>query len=82
MWASYDRGVYRLKFHLAQILGHEVGPCSNTNPKILRRTIKSLEETKTTKVTKATLKSQMTGGGVAGLGGDHESGTGSYSTST
>lgn len=73
--------VYKLKFHLAQIRGHGIGPCINTNPEIIRRAIKSLEEIETMKVTKATLKSQMAGGGVAGLRGDREGGIGSSSAS-
>ena len=28
-------GVYRLKYHLAQIPGFDVGPCTNTNPEII-----------------------------------------------
>jgi len=29
-------GVYRLKYHLAKISGHDVGPCSNVSPEIMR----------------------------------------------
>ena len=70
-----------MKYHLAQIPRHEVGICTKTNLGIIHRAVKSLEEIETTKVTKTTLNSQMVGGGVVGFGGDHESGTGSSSTS-
>jgi len=79
MWSSHDRGVYRLKYHLAQIPGHEVAPCTNTNPEIIRRAMNSLGEIETTKLSKTALKSQILGFGV-----DRESGSGSsasaYST--
>jgi hypothetical protein len=29
-------GVYRLKYHLAKIPGHDVGPCKNVSPEIMR----------------------------------------------
>jgi hypothetical protein len=29
-------GVYRLKYHLAKILGFDVGPCNNVSPEIMR----------------------------------------------
>jgi hypothetical protein len=29
-------GVYMLKYHLAKILGHDVGPCSNVSIEIMR----------------------------------------------
>ena len=41
-------GVYRLKYHLAQIPGHEVGHCKNTNPEIIKRAMNSLGEIETT----------------------------------
>lgn len=49
-------GVYRLKYHLAQIPRRGVGPCTNTNAEIIRRSMRSLEELKQDKVTKADLK--------------------------
>lgn len=73
------RGVYRLKYHLAQIPGHEVGPCTNTNTRIIRRALRSLEEIEQTKLSKLALKSKLVGNRV--LGGEYESGTGSTSAS-
>ena len=70
-------GVYRLKYHLAQIPGHEVGPCTNTNPEIIRRAINSLEEIETTKLSKAALKSQISRFRV-----DRESGSGSLASTS
>ena len=64
MWASYDEGVYILKYRFTQVPWHEVGPCSNTNLEIIRRALKSLEETEQTKLSKAALKSQLAGLGV------------------
>ena len=51
--------VYRLKYHLAQIRGRDVGPCTNTNAEIIRRAMRSLEELEQDKVTKADLKKQL-----------------------
>lgn len=48
---------------------------------IIYKALKSLEEIKTTKVTKATPKSQMAGGRMVGLECDRESGIGSSSAS-
>ena len=70
-------GVYRLKYHLAQIPGHEVGPCTNYNPEIIRRAMNSLGEIETTKLSKAALKSQISGFGV-----DRESGSGSSASAS
>ena len=61
-----------MKYHLAQVPVHEVGPCTNTNPEIIRRALKSLEGIETTKLSKAALKSQ-----IARFRGDRESGSGS-----
>ena len=77
MWSTHGRGLYRLKYHLAQIPRHEVSPCTNTNPEIIRRAINSLEEIKTTKLSKAALKSQ-----ISGLRVDRESGSGSSASAS
>eukprot|EP00253_Pinus_taeda_P003832 PITA_03832 len=54
-----SRGVYRLKYHLAQIHGHDVGPCTNTNVEIIRKAMRSLEELEQKKVTKGNMKKQL-----------------------
>lgn len=70
--------VYRLKYHLAQIPGCDVGPCTNTNAEIIRRAMRSLEELEQDKVTKADMKKQLAG---SLLGCEYGSGTGSTSAS-
>jgi hypothetical protein len=37
-------GVYRLKYHLAKISGHEVGICPNSSPELVVKATKALEE--------------------------------------
>jgi hypothetical protein len=37
-------GVYRLKYHLAKIPGHEVGICPISSPKLVVKATKTLEE--------------------------------------
>jgi hypothetical protein len=37
-------GVYRLKYHLAKIPGHEVGICPNSSPKLVVKATKALED--------------------------------------
>lgn len=73
-------GVYWLKFHLAQIPGHEVGLCKNTTTEIICTTLKSLEDIKKTKMNKEALKNQMAGDWV--VGDDRESDSSSTSIST
>lgn len=45
-------GVYRLKFHLAQIPGHDVRPCINTNAETIQRAMTALEELEHTREAK------------------------------
>lgn len=59
MWKGDIRGVYRLKFHLAQIPGHDVGPCLNTNTEIIQRAMRALEELEHTREAKEELKRQL-----------------------
>eukprot|EP00253_Pinus_taeda_P032362 PITA_32362 len=69
-------GVYRLKYHLAQIPGFDAGPCTNTNPEIIRKAMRSLENLEHNREAKAEMKKQLTKSGEQG------SGTGSTSAST
>ena len=71
-------GFYRLKCYFAQILGRDIGPCTNTNAEIIQRTMRSLEELEQDKVTKAYMKKQLA---EKVLGGEYGSGTGSISAS-
>lgn len=72
------RGVYRLKYHLAQIPGFDVGPCTNTNPEIIQRAMRSLEELEHDREAKAEMKRQLA---KRVLGSGEGSGTGSTSAS-
>eukprot|EP00253_Pinus_taeda_P032232 PITA_32232 len=54
-----SEGVYRLKYHLAQILGFDVGPCRNTNPEIIRKAMRSLENLEHNREAKAEMKKQL-----------------------
>lgn len=71
--------VYRLKYHLAQIFRHDVGPCKNTNAEIIRRAMKSMEELMQERVAKVKVKKQLAGR-VLGSG-EYGSGTSSISAS-
>jgi hypothetical protein len=42
VWEGNDGGNHRLKYHLAQIPGHEVGICPNATPEIIHIANKSL----------------------------------------
>ena len=53
------RGVYRLKFHLAQIPGRDVVPCPNTNAEIIRKAMRALGELEHTREAKEELKRQL-----------------------
>eukprot|EP00253_Pinus_taeda_P030591 PITA_30591 len=65
-------GVYKLKFHLAQIPGHDVGPCTNTNPKLIQRAMRALGELEQSREAKEELKRQLKrsaeGSGPSGTG--------------
>ena len=52
-------GVYRLKYHLAQIPGHDVGPCTNTTPELIQRAMRALGELEQTREAKEELKRQL-----------------------
>eukprot|EP00253_Pinus_taeda_P036589 PITA_36589 len=66
------RGVYRLKYHLAQIPGHDVGPCTNTTPELIQRAMRALGELEQTREAKEELKRQLRrsaeGSGPSGAG--------------
>ena len=65
-------GVYRLKFHLAQIPGHDVGPCLNTTAEIIQKAMRALGESEHTREAKEELKRQLKrsaeGSGPSGTG--------------
>ena len=67
-----SRGVYRLKFHLAKIPGHDVEPCINTTPKLIQRAMRALETLEQNRVAKEELKRQLKksaeGSGPSGTG--------------
>ena len=71
-------GVYRVKFHLAQIPGHDVGPYTNTNPELIQRAMRALEELEHTREAKEELKRQL----KRSAKGSGPSGTGSTAAST
>eukprot|EP00253_Pinus_taeda_P001665 PITA_01665 len=52
-------GVYRLKYHLAQIPGHDVGPCTNTTAELIQRAMRALGELEQTREAKEELKRQL-----------------------
>lgn len=49
-------GVYRLKFHLAQIPGRDVGPCPNTTAELILKATRALGELEQTREAKEELK--------------------------
>ena len=65
-------GVYRLKYHLAQIPGHDVGPCTNTTAELIQRAMRALGELEQTREAKEELKRQLKrsaeGSGPSGAG--------------
>eukprot|EP00253_Pinus_taeda_P001574 PITA_01574 len=68
--------VYRLKYHLAQIPRFDVGPCTETNPKIIRRAMRSFENLDHIREAKAEMKRQLKESAEQG------SGSGSTAAST
>ena len=52
-------GVYRLKYHLAQIPGHDVGPCTNTTVELILRATRALGELEQTREAKEEMKRQL-----------------------
>jgi len=54
-----SRGVYRLKFHLAKIPGHDVEPCINTTPKLIQRAMRALETLDHNRKAKEEMKRQL-----------------------
>eukprot|EP00253_Pinus_taeda_P020806 PITA_20806 len=51
--------VYKLKYHLAQVPGFDVGPCTNTNLEIIRRAMRSLEKLEYNREAKEEMKRQL-----------------------
>ena len=49
-------GISRLKWHIARIPVHDVGPCKNSTPELIQMAIKSLEAFEEKKKYKAALK--------------------------
>eukprot|EP00253_Pinus_taeda_P034849 PITA_34849 len=68
--------VYKLKYHLVEISGFDVGPCTNTNLEIIRRAMRSLEKLEYNREAKVEMKRQLVKR-VLGLG----EGNGTSSTS-
>jgi hypothetical protein len=52
-------GICRLKYHLAKIPGHDVGPCPKTNPEIMRIAYDALETKDKNKDEKAARKNEI-----------------------
>jgi hypothetical protein len=52
-------GVYRLKYHLAKISGHDVGPCSNVSAEIMRVSHDSINTKERKKEEAATKKDEI-----------------------
>eukprot|EP00253_Pinus_taeda_P023390 PITA_23390 len=65
-------GVYRLKYHLAQIPGHGVGPSTNTTPELIQIATRALGELEQTREAKEELKRKLRrsaeGSGPSGAG--------------
>eukprot|EP00253_Pinus_taeda_P017056 PITA_17056 len=65
-------GVYRLKFHLAKIPGHDVEPCTNITPELIQRAMRALETLEQNREAKEELKRQLKrsaeGSGPSGTG--------------
>eukprot|EP00253_Pinus_taeda_P001982 PITA_01982 len=70
-------GVYRLKYHLAQIPGHDVGSCTNTNIELIQRAMRALGELEQTREAKEEFKRQL----KRSTEGSEPSGTGSTAAS-
>ncbi len=57
--AYMSGGVHRLKHHLAKIPGHDVGPCPNVTPEIMRAAFDSLEAYEQKKAAEAANKAEQ-----------------------
>lgn len=54
-----SRGLYRLKFHLAKILGHDVEPCTNTNLELMQKAMRALETLEQNREAKEEVKRKL-----------------------
>ena len=63
-------GISRLKYHLAQIAGHDVGPCKETTPEIIAKATQAIEGTGLRKQYKEAVRNQLASrsGSAAGVG--------------
>jgi hypothetical protein len=61
-------GITWLKYHLAQISGHEVGICQDASTKIIHITNKSLVDMGISRDNKEVVRVELEKGGVAGSG--------------
>lgn len=54
-------GIFRLKYHLGQIWGHDVGICEKTSPEIICIVFKSLDDKELAKINKKAMETQIAG---------------------
>ena len=70
-------GISRLKYHLAQIAGHDVGPCNQTTPELIAKATEAIQDNGLRKQYKEAVRKQIASrsGSTTGVGA---SGTSPY----